>query len=40
MADPMGGTLDDYNQTFLEIEGEMKRILPYLESMLKQRKEK
>lgn len=40
VADPMGGALNDYNQTFLEIEGEMKRIPPYIENVLKQRKEK
>jgi protein-tyrosine-phosphatase len=40
VVDPMGGTLNDYNQTFLEIEGEMKRMLPYIENMLKQRKAK
>jgi protein-tyrosine-phosphatase len=33
IRDPIGGTLDDYNQIFLEMEGEMKRIFPYIQKM-------
>ncbi len=33
IRDPVGGTLDDYNQCFLEIEQELSRVLPHIEDV-------
>ncbi|MCX6826299.1 MAG: low molecular weight protein arginine phosphatase [candidate division Zixibacteria bacterium] len=38
IADPIGGSLDMYNQTFLEIGEELGRILPYIIEAAERRK--
>ncbi len=40
VADPIGGSLDMYNQTFLEIGEELGRILPGLIEISKRKREK
>jgi protein-tyrosine-phosphatase len=37
IKDPIGGTLGDYERSFLEIEKEIKRIFPKLLSLVKKR---
>ena len=36
IRDPIGGTLEDYNQVLLEMEEEITRILPHVEEMIRE----
>ena len=40
VRDPIGGILDDYNQSFLEIEQEIERIIPYIKKLSAERETK